>query len=211
MSTVVPARKGEMQRQGIVLLAGIVGLMWVLEIINSIDSYQLDREGGIHPRDLGRVWEIFTSPFLHGSYGHLIANTIPFVFMGLIIALRGAARLALVSAIVIVIGGLGTWLISPSGSVTVGASGVVFGYAGYLLTRGLFNRSALEIVTGGLVGAIWGGALLTSLVPHSGISWQGHLSGGIAGIIAAWLLADRPSAAKRSAGPSSALDRALAK
>ena len=211
MNTVVPARKGEMQRQGIVLLAGIVGLMWVLEIINSIDSYKLDFEGGIHPRDLGRVWEILTSPFLHGSYGHLIANTIPFVFMGLIIALRGAARLALVSAIVIVIGGLGTWLISPSGSVTVGASGVVFGYAGYLLTRGLFNRSALEIVTGGLVGAIWGGALLTSLVPHSGISWQGHLSGGIAGIIAAWLLADRPSAAKRSAGPSSALDRALAK
>ena len=128
-----------------------------------------------------------------------------------VIALRGAARVALVTLVVIVIGGLGTWLISPSGSVTVGASGVVFGYAGYLLTRGLFNRSALEIVTGGLVGAIWGGALLTSLVPHSGISWQGHLSGGIAGIIAAWLLADRPSAAKRSAGPSSALDRALAK
>ena len=122
--------------------------MWLIEIINSLDSYRLDTDGGIHPRDFGRIWEIFTAPFLHASCDHLIANTIPFVFMGLIIALRGATRLALVTAIVIVIGGLGTWLIAPSGSVTVGASGVVFGYAAYLLTRGLFDRSALEIVTG---------------------------------------------------------------
>jgi len=185
-------------------------VMWLIEIINSLDSYRLDTDGGIHPRDFGRIWEVFTAPFLHAGWGHLIANTIPFVFMGLIIALHGAKRLALVTAIVIVIGGIGTWLISPSGSVTVGASGVVFGYAGYLLARGLFDRSALEIVTGALVGAIWGGALLASLVPHTGISWQGHLCGGIAGIIAAWLLADRQSPAKRPASPSSALDRALA-
>jgi membrane associated rhomboid family serine protease len=192
------------------LLIGIVGVMWLVEIINSIDHYALDTDGGIHARDLGRIWEIFTAPFLHASWGHLIANTIPFVFMGLIIALRGASRVALVTLIVIVIGGLGTWLISPAGSVTVGASGVVFGYAGYLLTRGLFDRSVLEIVTGGIVGAIWGGALLASLVPHSGVSWQGHLSGGIAGIIAAWLLAERASDAKRPESHTSALDRALA-
>jgi membrane associated rhomboid family serine protease len=123
--------------------------------------------------------------------------------------LHGARRLALVTAIVIVLGGLGTWLISPAGSVTVGASGVVFGYAGYLLTRGLFDRSALEVVTGGLVGAIWGGALLASLVPHTGVSWQGHLCGAIAGVVAAWLLADPRGAPKRPSSPSSALDRAL--
>jgi membrane associated rhomboid family serine protease len=192
------------------LLIGIVGVMWLVEIINSIDHYALDSDGGIHARDLGRIWEIFTAPFLHASWGHLIANTIPFVFMGLIIALRGASRVALVTLIVIVIGGFGTWLISPAGSVTVGASGVVFGYAGYLLTRGLFDRSALEILTGGVVGAIWGGALLASLVPQSGVSWQGHLSGGIAGIIAAWLLAERASGAKRHQSDTSALDRALA-
>jgi membrane associated rhomboid family serine protease len=191
------------------LLVSIVGVMWLIEIINSLDSYRLDTDGGIHPRNFGRIWEVFTAPFLHASWGHLIANTIPFVFMGLIIALHGAKRLALVTAIVIVLGGLGTWLISPSGSVTVGASGVVFGYAGYLLTRGLFDRSALEIVTGGLVGAIWGGALLASLVPHTGISWQGHLCGAIAGVVAAWLLADPRSAPKRPSSPSSALDRAL--
>jgi membrane associated rhomboid family serine protease len=201
--------KGERQQQGIMLLVSIVGVMWLIEVINSLDNYGLNTDGGIHSRDLGRIWEVFTAPFLHGSWGHLIANTIPFVFMGLIIALHGAKKLALVTAIVIVLGGLGTWLISPAGTVTVGASGVVFGYAGFLLTRGLFDRNLLEIVTGGLVGAIWGGALLASLVPHTGISWQGHLSGGIAGVIAAWLLSDRQSAPKRPSSPSSALDRAL--
>ena len=75
----LPAAKGQLQRQGIQLLIAIVALMWLVEIINSIDSYHLDTDGGIHPRDFGRIWEIFTSPFLHGSYGHLIANTIPFV------------------------------------------------------------------------------------------------------------------------------------
>jgi membrane associated rhomboid family serine protease len=120
--------------------------------------------------------------------GHLIGNTVPLVFMGLIIALAGAARLGLVTAIVIVIGGIGTWLISPSGSITIGASGVVFGYATYLLTRGFFNRSVLELLTGLIVGAIWGVALLASLVPQAHVSWQGHLCGAIAGVVAASLL-----------------------
>lgn len=187
MSTIVRA-KGEQRREGIAVLAGIVALMWVLEVINSLDSNHLVADG-IHPRDPGRLWGIFTAPFLHASFQHLLDNTIPFVFMGLIIALRGAARVAAVTLIVIVIGGLGTWLLAPGGSTTVGASGVVFGYAAYLLTRGVFDRSALELLTGALVGLIWGGALLSSLVPHYGISWQGHLAGAIGGVVAAWLLA----------------------
>ena len=178
--------------QGITLLAGIVAVMWVVEVINAIDSYNLSGDG-IYPRDFGRIWGVITSPFLHAGFHHLIDNTIPFVFMGLIIAVRGAVRLAIVTGIVIVIGGLGTWLIAPAGSDTIGASGVVFGYATYLLTRGLFDRSALEILTGAVVGAVWGGALLASLVPHYGVSWQAHLCGGIAGVIAAWLLAEQRS------------------
>ena len=125
------------------LLAGIVALMWVIEAINSIDGQGLDSDG-IYPRNVDHLWGVVTAPFLHVSFTHLIDNTIPFVFMGVIIALRGAARLALVTAIVILIGGLGTWLIAPAGSVTVGASGVVFGYATYLFARGLFDRSPLE-------------------------------------------------------------------
>lgn len=187
MSTITPVRKGQTQREGVTLLVGIVALMWAAEVINSLDSNQLDNDG-IYPRNVGRLWGILTAPFLHVSFQHLISNTIPFVFMGLIIALRGAARVAVVTLIVILVGGLGTWLIAPGGSVTVGASGVVFGYATYLLTRGFFDRSALELLTGLIVGAVWGGALLASLVPHQHISWQGHLCGAIGGVFAAYVL-----------------------
>src|SRR5437763_10423528 len=108
--------------------------------------------------------------------------------MGLIIALRGAARLAAVTLIVIVVGGIGTWLISPSNVSTIGASGLVFGYATYLLARGFFDRSLMEVVTGLVVGVIWGGVLLASIVPHAGVSWQGHVCGAIAGVGAASVL-----------------------
>jgi len=173
---------------GIELLVAIVGVMWVVEIINSIDSQGLDTDG-IHARSVAHLWGIFTAPFLHVGWGHLISNTVPLLFLGVIVALRGAARLGVVTAIVIVLGGLGTWLIAPAGSNTVGASGVVFGYATYLLARGFFNRRVLEVLTGLVVGVVWGGALVASLVPHPGISWQGHLCGGLAGIVAAWILA----------------------
>jgi membrane associated rhomboid family serine protease len=186
--------------EGLALLVGIVAIMWILEAVNSVDHYALDTDGGLIPRDVDRVWAIFTSPFLHASWPHLIDNTIPFVFMGVIIALHGAAKLALVTLIVIVVGGLGTWLIAPAGTQTVGASGVVFGYATYLFTRGLFERSVVQILTGVIVGVVWGGALVSSVVPHAGVSWQAHVCGAIGGVIAAWLLASRRNAA-RPPGP----------
>jgi membrane associated rhomboid family serine protease len=188
--------------EGLTLLVGIVVFMWALEAVNSLDGQGLDNDG-IYPRNVGHLWGILTAPFLHLSFAHLIDNTIPFVFMGVIIALRGATRLALVTVVVIVIGGLGTWLIAPAGTVTVGASGIVFGYATYLFARGVFNRSWLEFLTGIVVGVVWGGALLASLVPQHGISWQGHLCGAIGGVIAAWLLArPRPGRAPGPAHPA---------
>lgn len=180
-------RRGQTQREGITLLVGVVLVMWVVEVINTIDSNQLDKDG-IYGRSVSHLWGILTAPFIHASFAHLIGNTIPFVFMGLIIALRGADRLALVTIIVILVGGLGTWLVAPSNVPTVGASGVVFGYAAYLFARGFFNRNVLEVLVGLLVGAIWGGALVGSLVPHNGISWQGHLFGLVGGVVAASLL-----------------------
>jgi membrane associated rhomboid family serine protease len=187
-STPTPRRKAGLQREGIELLLAIVAVMWIVEVINTLDNNGLDSDG-IYPRNVGRLWGIVTAPFLHASFGHLISNTIPFVFLGLIIALRGAARVAMVTVIVALFAGLGTWLIAPVHSVTVGASGIVFGYATYLMARGLFDRNALELITGVIVGVVWGGALLSSLVPHYGISWQGHASGAVGGVVAAWLLA----------------------
>ncbi len=178
--------------EGLALLAAMVALMWVVEIINTISGNELDTDG-IYARSISRFWGILSSPFIHASFQHLIDNTIPFVFLGVIIAFRGAQRLALVTGFIILIGGLGTWLISPSRSGghavdTIGCSGVVFGYASYLLSRGLFDRNLWELLVGVIVGVVWGAALLSSLVPHSGISWQAHACGGVAGLIVAWRL-----------------------
>ncbi|HEV3128162.1 MAG TPA: rhomboid family intramembrane serine protease [Solirubrobacteraceae bacterium] len=190
------------QREGITLLASMVALMWIVEIINTIDSNRLDSDG-IWARSVSHLWGIVTAPFLHASFQHLFWNTLPLVFLGVIIALHGARRLALVTAIVILLGGLGTWLIAPAHSITVGASGLVFGYATYLLVRGFFDRSALEVLVGIVVGVVWGGALIGSLVPQGHVSWQGHLAGGIAGVIAAYGLR-KPRAKPAAAAPAPA-------
>jgi membrane associated rhomboid family serine protease len=204
MNGSLPVSSKQEAREGLGLLVGIVAFMWVIEIINTLDSNGLDHDG-IYARNVGRLWGILTSPFIHASFQHLLDNTIPFVFMGVIIALRGAARLAIISGIVILIGGIGTWLISPGGIPTIGASGVVFGYATYLFARGFFDRNLIELLVGVIVGAIWGAALISSLVPHTGISWQAHASGAVGGVVAAWLLAQHDG----KAAPTGAHKRSL--
>jgi membrane associated rhomboid family serine protease len=196
-------RRGELQLGGLQLLATIVVMMWVIEVINKIDGQGLDKDGAIYPHNVGRLWGILTAPFLHFGFQHLESNTVPFVFMGVIIALEGARRLAAVTVIVIVVAGLGTWLIAPGKEEIVGASGVVFGYATYLFARGVFNRSLLELFVGGIVGVVWGGALLESIVPQYGISWQDHACGAVGGVVAAALLARDRKPASAAQRPSS--------
>ena len=111
--------------------------------------------------------------------------------MGFAIAFKGAVRVLAVTVVVGLISGVGTWLVAPDDTLHVGASGVVFGYATYLLSRGFFDRDLLELAIGFLVGAIWGTALIGGLLPQEGISWQGHLFGAVGGIVAARLLARR--------------------
>jgi membrane associated rhomboid family serine protease len=201
----VPPR-GRKQRDGLLLLGAILAFMWLIEVINTLDSNRLDGDG-LHARDVGRAWGILTAPFIHASFQHLLANSIALVFMGVIIALRGAQLLARVTVFVIVLGGIGVWLISPSHEtvagqvqpvVTIGASGLVFGYAAYLFARGFFERSLLDLFAGLVVGLVWGTTLLSSLEPHGGISWQAHACGGIAGVLAAYAFSDRRRA-QRSA------------
>ena len=182
-------RRAAVQIAGLQLLLGMVALMWVLEIVNKVDSQGLNSDGAIEPRSVSHLWGIFSAPFLHVSFHHLESNTLPFLFMGAIIALEGARRLAGVTAVVIIVAGLGAWLVAPGNERIVGASGVVFGYATYLFARGLFNRSVLQVLVGGIVGFVWGSALLTSVVPHYGISWQDHVFGAIGGVLAAALIA----------------------
>jgi membrane associated rhomboid family serine protease len=174
---------------GVKLLVGLVGLMWLSEVVDTAMRGRLDQYG-IIARDPQGLVGIITAPFLHLGFGHLISNTLPLVTLGLIIAVSGARRLFAVTAMVVVIGGFGTWLISPPNTITIGASGLVFGYAAYLITRGLFNRRLGQVLIGIVVVVVWGSALLGGLLPQDGISWQGHLFGGIAGILAAWVLTD---------------------
>jgi membrane associated rhomboid family serine protease len=179
---------------GIRLVLGIAALMWVLEIIDAVDRHSLD-EYGIEPRDVEGLRGVVASPFLHAGFDHLISNTVPFLVLGLLIALGGAIQVLMVTGIVMLVGGLGTWVFAPENTLHVGASGVVFGYATYLISRGIFNRSGLQLAIGAAVVAVWGGALLTGLVPREGISWQGHLFGAIGGVVAARVLAARPQPA----------------
>jgi membrane associated rhomboid family serine protease len=172
---------------GFQVIGAMVALMWGLETIDAVAGGSLDQYG-IEPREDDGLTGIVAAPFLHAGFGHLIANTIPFVVMGLVIAFNGAARVLAVTGIVALVSGLGTWLVAPEFTLHIGASGVVFGYATYLISRGAFNRDPLELAVGLIVVLVWGTALLGGLRPEDGISWQGHLFGAIGGVVAARVL-----------------------
>lgn len=186
MDTATPAKRSP-REEGFAVIGLMVLVMWVSEVVDTIDNHKLDQYG-IEPHDTDGLIGIVTAPFLHAGFGHLIGNTVPFVVMGVLIALSGAARVIAVTAIVALVSGLGVWLIAPENTNHIGASGVVFGYATYLIARGFYNRSALEIAVGLVIAAIFGSALLGGLAPQQGISWQGHLFGAIGGVVAARLL-----------------------
>lgn len=194
MSSATPPDAGVSRREdrelGFVLVGVLVAIMWVLEIYDQATGGDLDSYG-IEPHDVDGLGGIFLAPFLHAGFGHLIGNTVPFVLLGMTIALGGVLRVAATTLIVVVVAGLGTWLIAPTGTDHIGASGVVFGYATYLVARGVYSRRMLHLAIGLVVLAVYGSTLLFALIPRDGISWQGHLCGGIGGIIAARLLDGR--------------------
>ncbi|MEA2480024.1 MAG: hypothetical protein QOJ07_1946 [Thermoleophilaceae bacterium] len=200
-----PEKNDSSRADGLIVVAAMVALMWVVEVVDTLDNHKLDAHG-IEPRNADGLVGIVTAPFLHAGFGHLIGNTVPFVVMGFAIALNGAMRVLAVTAIVAFVSGAGTWLIGPDHTNHIGASGVVFGFATYLMARGVFNRNAIELALGLVVALVFGGALLGGLAPHQGISWQGHLFGAIGGVVAARLLATGREA-KREDTPA---DRLLA-
>lgn len=189
-ATVAPMaeRLGSDRTNALLLVVAMVALMWVIEVVDVVSGGGLDAYG-IHPRDVNGLPEIVSAPFLHVGFGHLASNTIPFALMGAVIALGGLVRVAAVTSVVGLVSGLGTWLTAPPDTVTLGASGLVFGYATYLVARGFLSRRLVELAAGAAVVAIWGFALLQGVLPQDRISWQAHLFGAIGGVIAASLLA----------------------
>ena len=161
-------------------------VMWAVEIVDVPLDGDLDRFG-IRPRRIDGLDGLVFSPFLHRGFGHLFANSVPFLLLGAAIALGSVRRWATVTVIVAAVSGLGAWLFSDAGTVTVGASGLVFGYLTYLVTRGLFAQK-VSYLLGGLVALMLYGGVLWGLVPTPGVSWSGHLFGALGGIVAAWVV-----------------------
>lgn len=175
---------------GFALVLAAVAVMWVAEVADQAADLDLDRFG-ILPRATEGLDGVVWAPFLHGGFGHLIGNTVPFLVLGALIALSGAARVLAVMGIVALVGGLGTWAVAPEGTVHIGASGIVFGFAAFLVARGVLTGRLAHIAAAVLVAALYGATLLQGLVPEDGVSWQGHLFGAVGGVVAARVLTGR--------------------
>ncbi|WP_067452201.1 rhomboid family intramembrane serine protease [Actinomadura macra] len=175
------------------LVGGVTAVMWVLELFDVYaDDQRLDRLG-IQPRDVADLPDIFTAPFMHAGLGHLTANTLPFLVLGFLAAVRGIAKFLAASLIVIVVGGLGVWFTSSAN--TLGSSILIFGFFGYLVGRGVFERRLADIAIAVGVVAVYGTMLLGVIPSDPAISWQGHLFGLIGGVLGAWFLRRDTSAA----------------
>ena len=167
---------------------GFVVLLWMIEFVDYVLGNSLDDEG-VRPRDDEGLIGIVFAPLLHAGWDHLIANTLPLLVLGFLVFLSGIGRALAATAVIWVVGGLGTWLIAPEHTVHIGASVIVFGWLTYLILRGIFARSEGQIALGAVVLVLYGGALIGVLPGQPGVSWQGHLFGAIGGGLAAWWLA----------------------
>jgi membrane associated rhomboid family serine protease len=172
--------------RGLIVLFGLVVVAWVLEIGDAIIPGRWLDNQGIRPHTIAGLWGILFAPFLHAGFAHLAANTIPFLVLGFLVVVRGLSTFVGVSLLVIVFGGLGVWIFGSTNTDHIGASGLIFGYIGYLLGRGYFERGLWAIVIAMLVAVIYGSALWGVLPGDPRISWQGHLFGFLAGFGAAW-------------------------
>lgn len=177
------------------LMAGWVALLWLLEAVDAVSGHALDGFG-IMPRSASELADIVPAAFIHFGFAHVAANSVPLLVLGFLAALGGLRRFAAVCLLVIVVDGLGVWLVAPSGSNTAGASGLIFGLFGFLLISGFIERRPLGVLVGVLVGAVWGGSILMGLDPtQTHVSWQGHLFGLVSGVAAAFLFRRRAGTA----------------
>jgi len=172
----------------VTIIFSVLGLMWALEITDWILPGNPLDVWGIRPRDTDALGGILFAPFLHLNFGHLIANSIPFAILGWMVMLRSTRDFFRVFIIALLFAGVGTWLFGAPGTVHIGASGIVFGFIGFLLTRGVFEKSFLWLFVGLVVAIVYGGALWSLVFIAKGISWSGHFFGLVGGVFAAWQL-----------------------
>lgn len=186
------AISGELKAQA-KILATVVSIFWIVFILNEVIFGRKLNAFGILPHNFVGLRGILFAPFLHGNFYHIAANTAPFIVLGWLVMLRNIKDFYFVSLMSAFVGGLGTWLFGRN-SIHIGASGVIFGYFGYLLFRGYFEKSFVSIAISMAIAIGYGGMIWGVLPTRSYISWEGHLFGFIGGIIAAKLLSPSKTA-----------------
>jgi len=172
--------------------------MWAVEVIDTFVLSDRLQSNGILPRRLDGLDGVLWAPFLHGQWNHLIANSLPFAVLGGLVAIWGTRRWLGVTVIIIVVGGLATWAFAGFGN-HIGASGVVFGYFGFLIGAVLFERKWWPLLPATIAILVFGSAMLGGVVPTDGVSWEGHLFGALAGFLAAKLTAPKRLSAVEAA------------
>jgi membrane associated rhomboid family serine protease len=193
--------------KAVFVMATVIAVLWVIQILNWADHYRLTFTYGIRPRDAGALPYIFTAPFLHFSWAHIEGNSGPLFIFGFLAAYRGVVKFLWVTVLVIVTSGLAAWLFEPVNTVGAGASGAVFGYFGYIMVRGFFDRHVIDMIIGAIM-ALCFAYQFTVLLPQAGIGWQAHIGGLAGGVLAGWLFRDKrprpggkPASLAMAAGP----------
>lgn len=168
------------------VLLAFVGLMWVVWLLDALTPGAGSAAGiGIVPRTWIGLEGIPVAPFIHGNLDHLVANSVPLLVLGGLVLLRGVIEFGFVVFVSILVSGIGIWLLGTGGAQHIGASGVVFGFFGYLVFRTAFDRRLSSAVITLAVAAAYGTAMVFSLIPQETISWTSHFFGFIGGIVAA--------------------------
>ncbi len=186
-------------RRRIQVVTRSVAWLWVIETVDQLvfrgglDAY------GIRPLSPGGLLGIPLAPLLHSGFGHLMANTVGWLVLGFLATTRRIADFWVVVAVSTLVGGVGTWLFGGIGSVHIGASGVVFGFLGFLMGRGIWERKFGTIFLSMVVTALFGSMLwgMVPIIAGAGISWQGHLFGWIGGLLVARTLGNARAARGR--------------
>jgi len=194
-------------RRAFFVMLGVLALLWIIQIVNFGDGYHLTLNYGIRPRDVGSLPYILTAPFLHFSWSHIEGNSGPLFIFGFLAAYRGIGKFVAVTVIVVLTSGFAAWIFESPHSVGAGASGVVFGYFGYIMVRGLFDRRIIDLLIGAVM-ALCFAYQFSVLLPHQGIGWQAHVGGLVGGVASGYLLRDwraaRSAAKVRTAAGTSA-------
>lgn len=178
-----------------------VGLCWLMFLVNNLALHGQLSHLGIVPRTVGGLGGIVLAPLLHTSFRHLLANTVPLLMLGGVISLRSPAAYVSITVAGTLVSGALIWLLARHGC-HIGASGLVFCYFGYVMGQAWFQRTFANILVAVACGFIYGG-LIWGLSPfQSGVSWEAHAAGLVAGFFLARIGPPRQELATANAPPA---------